>query len=123
METGITFELEAGREEFAPAEALRGVVSWESANPEDRAELSVLWYTEGKGDKDTGLAHFEEFKLDSQNEHRFEIALPLLPLTYYGELLKIHWVCRLRVDRKASQDLVLDLPFVLRAAASVSRAV
>ena len=116
METGITLQIEGGREEFGAGERLRGSLTWTQSAGEGAAELSALWYTEGKGDKDTGIAHFEEFPLDSRREKRFEVELPLLPLTYHGELLKVHWVIRVRVDRKQAKDLLLELPFVLRDA-------
>ena len=118
MEPTITIRLEGGRETFAPGETLRGTISWQPADSPARAELSVLWFTEGKGDRDSGVAHFEEVTLDGRGDHGFEIHLPLLPLTYHGELLKIHWTVRVRLDRKWRKDPVFELPFEMIAAES-----
>ena len=117
METGITFRLDGDREQFSPGDTLGGVVTWDANVFGDRAELSVLWNTEGKGDQNSGIAYFEEIALDSLGEHRFQVKLPLLPLTYYGQLLKIHWTVRLRVDRRHGTDFLLEIPFVMRTAA------
>jgi len=45
--------------------------------------------------------------------HRFSVRLPLLPLTYHGHLLKIHWVIRVRMDLRRGADVVVDEPFNL----------
>jgi hypothetical protein len=118
MEPTITIRLEGGRVTFAPGETLRGTLSWQHSESPTHAELSVLWLTEGKGDRDYGIAHFEEITLDSRGEHAFETHLPLLPLTYHGELMKIHWTVRVRLDRKWRRDPVFELPFELVAVES-----
>ena len=115
MEPSITIRIKGDRESFAPGELLRGAIAWQSTDALNPAELSVLWHTEGKGDQDSGIVHFEEVALDDRLEHLFEVKLPLLPLTYHGELLKIHWTIRVRVDKRWSRDPLFELPFEIRA--------
>ncbi len=118
MEAGITITLEGGRKEYAAGDALKGTVAWESPGAsEDAAELSVLWYTEGKGDQNTGVVHFEEFALDDRRKHTFAADLPLLPLTYHGHLLKIHWLVRVRTGSGRNRNVRFQLPFIMKASA------
>ena len=118
METGITIRLEGGRSEYAPGDALEGTVAWDAPGAsQESAELSVLWYTEGKGDQDSGVVHFEEFALDGRREHAFSAELPLLPLTYHGQLLKIHWIVRVRTGSGRNRNVRFQLPFTMRALA------
>jgi len=121
MEAGITITLEGGRGEYAAGDALKGTVAWDSpGSSEDSAELSVLWYTEGKGDQNTGVVHFEEFALDDRRKHPFSAELPLLPLTYHGHLLKIHWLVRVRTGSGRNRNVRFQLPFVMRAPAGTA---
>jgi hypothetical protein len=122
LEEGVTLRIDHDRDTFAPGEVLKGSLAWDRSVGEGVSELSVLWFTEGKGDRDTGIVHFEENPIRPGGEHRFEIELPLLPLTYYGELIKIHWVLRVRVDRARGQDLLIELPLVLREGAETTAA-
>ena len=54
------------------------------------AELSVLWYTAGKGEEDMAVHHFERLvdeparPLDLRVPHRFATVLPASPLSYDG---------------------------------------
>ena len=100
---------------FAAGGTLRGRfrVAHDTAEIARGVELTVLWYTEGKGDTDAGIVHEETFDgLRGEQDYPFSAALPLLPLTYYGRLLKIHWMVRVRVV-KWGKDIVHDRPFVL----------
>ena len=117
MEPEVEILFEGEREEYAPGATLTGSVEVQSSAEELKSlELSVLWQTEGKGDTDTGLACFEALAA-CPGSHPFSVDLPLLPLTYYGHLLKIHWVVRVRVDRHGGQDQVYERLFTLRAPA------
>jgi hypothetical protein len=83
-------------------------------------ELAVLWETEGKGDTDLGVIYYRVL-VDGNSppsaaraEHKFEVQLPALPLTYNGTLIKIVWCVRIRrIGRIGSQDTVIDQPFEL----------
>jgi hypothetical protein len=67
------------------------------------AELSVLWYTAGKGEEDMAVHHFErlvdepEKPLDLRAPHRFRTKLPLSPLSYDGQIVKVCWCVRVRL--------------------------
>lgn len=83
----------------APGSMLRGTVRL-APGDERYTELSVVWETSGKGDKD--IQTILERPLDPrQPEHGFEVQLPVLPLSYDGEIVKISW--RVRLKRMKTQ--------------------
>lgn len=84
------------------------------------AELSVLWYTVGKGDEDMAVHHFERLvdeppakPLDLRRPHTFRTTLPLGPLSYDGEIVKICWCVRVRIYSQNGQAEVAEAPFRL----------
>jgi hypothetical protein len=46
------------------------------------------------------------------------VTLPVLPLTYHGDLLKIHWTVRVRLPRRWGRDVLFEMPFTVRAVSS-----
>ena len=78
---------------------VEGAVPW----PVRSAELSVLWYTAGKGEEDFAVHHFERFvdeparPLDLRLPRRFATFLPPSPLSYDGRIVKVCWCVRLRM--------------------------
>ena len=85
----------------------------------ERQELSIVWYTSGKGDEDLEVHQYEECRADSptwtnpQNWKTFSCVLPLTPLSYDGVLVKIHWCVRVRYFPVRGEQLVGEAPFQL----------
>ena len=85
-------------------------------------EASVLWYTEGKGDEDLAVHYFERrVAADVEDGNllalrSFETRLPNSPLSYAGEILKIHWGARVRVFLRRGRELCYEQPFIMAAA-------
>ena len=52
----LTIRVDAGRDAFSPGEAIRGSLEWAQEEAPDAVELRLLWYTEGRGDQDVGVA-------------------------------------------------------------------
>jgi hypothetical protein len=104
---------------FAPGEELRGEVRVTARDiPPIATEVSVLWHTEGRGDEDFAVHHFERFEYDSGAAwdlavHALRTQLPLSPLSYEGVVVKIRWCVRARVFTQRGRDLVLEQPFQL----------
>jgi hypothetical protein len=104
-----------------PGERLSGAFQIDAVEPEEiqAVELSVLWYTQGKGDEDLGVHHFERFTGDYEFSgklhelRRFETTLPLSPLSYDGLILKIHWCVRVRVFLTQGREYVAQTRFQL----------
>src|SRR5262249_33702882 len=100
MTASVDVAFEGGRTEWNAGEALMGAVHIIPISDEAirRAELSILWFTEGKGEKDEGILYFrvldEGALYDETRAYPFSIVLPPMPVTYAGELVKIVWVVR-----------------------------
>jgi hypothetical protein len=67
----------------------------------ESVEVSVHWFTEGKGDEDLGVHHFEKrTRADGGGSApasgRFSTRLPNSPLSYEGLLLKVVWRVHVR---------------------------
>ena len=92
-----------------PAEEILGV------------ETSVLWYTEGKGEEDLQVHHFErlgaaELLIRQLSEDQpFATRLPYSPLSYDGQLLRIRWCVRLRIFLAGGDELMAQQLFCLTA--------
>lgn len=79
-------------------------------------ERSVLWYTEGKGEEDLGVHHFE--RLDDAAgigealpTGTIAVRLPVSPLSYEGVVVKIRWCVRIRVFFTTGRDFVSEHVF------------
>lgn len=74
-----------------------------AANEIDHLEISVMWYTEGKGSEDFGVHFFRSLSGKELGELPHKVSqsvattLPASPLSYEGRLLKIRWCVRLRL--------------------------
>ena len=85
-------------------------------------ELSVLWYTEGKGDEDISVHFFRRLsaarlrEMDLKAPHQFVSLLPESPTSYDGHLLRIRWCARMRLFLTGGQEVVSELPFTMHAA-------
>jgi hypothetical protein len=83
------------------------------------AELSVLWYTAGKGEEDLAVHWFQRFvdeptrPLDLRVPRRFATLLPPSPLSYDGRIVKICWCVRLRLFLADGRESVTEIPMVL----------
>lgn len=84
-------------------------------------ELSVLWYTEGKGDTDLHVHHFQRLEADRirrsglADAQSLTCLLPATPLSYHGRLIRLRWCVRLRLFLTDGREIVTDQPFYLVA--------
>jgi len=107
--------------EYPSGETLSGEYRFEGIEPEQVAavEISVLWYTEGKGDQDMAVHEFwrNDFERGEivvpERPQRFSTTLPLSPLSYEGQIIKIRWCVRVRVLYQRGKDLVAQKLFRL----------
>ncbi len=90
-----------------------------SAQRIDRLEISVAWYTEGKGSEDFGVHHFESHsraqlvKRSLSQPRRASTVLPCAPLSFEGRLFKIRWCVRLRLFLADGREISTEHPFFL----------
>src|SRR3954449_441556 len=82
-------------------------------------ELSVLWYTAGKGEEDMAVHHFERVvdeparPLDLRIPRRFATVMPASPLSYDGVIVKVCWCVRIRVFLSQGQETLSESAFRL----------
>lgn len=117
----IRLTLDAPTAHYQPGDRLSGryVVHGPPTGAIRSAELSILWYTAGKGEEDFSVHHFERLveeaarPLDVRVPHRFVTQLPHSPQSYEGQILKICWCVRLRLFLPHGQETVAEVPFQL----------
>ncbi|MBN1507073.1 MAG: hypothetical protein JW955_09520 [Sedimentisphaerales bacterium] len=92
----LDIELNDGRGTFAPAETVEGRIEWNAdANPK-ALELSLLWYTSGKGTQDICVVHTR--RIDDPGalgSDEFRFALPPGPYSFSGKLISLIWALEL----------------------------
>ena len=74
----IILHLDAPSRHFLPGEEITGTFRLAGIRPGDlqRLEFSVLWFTEGKGDEDMGVHHFESVSWDVDEDTPADTSLP-----------------------------------------------
>ncbi len=117
----ILIRLDGNGRVYRPGQTLSGEFRLESAggNPIRAVEVSVLWYTEGKGEQD--LAVHEFWRRESQSgeavdprwPERFSTTLPPSPLSYDGQIVKIRWCVRVRAFPTQGRELMAEKTFRL----------
>lgn len=105
---------------YAPEQNLVARYDVEGVLPESvqAVEQSVLWYTEGKGEEDLGVHHFERFEGVSQRTTSIlsgtvTVRLPASPFSYEGVIVKIRWCVRIRLFFSSGRDFVSEHVFEL----------
>jgi hypothetical protein len=112
--------METGQGAVRPGAMLRGGFRLNTPEPLPvrRVELTVMWYTEGKGTQDTGVIHHqvcaENETLTAERAFPFEVRMPLVPWSYHGTLIKIRWTVRVRVYPALALDFGGDEDFVVQ---------
>lgn len=117
----ISITLDRQQKRFEPGQPLSGEYQIDAVAPTelDAVELSVLWYTEGKGDEDLAVHHFERLTNEGRQAgslhefRRFQTVLPQSPLSYEGVIVKICWCVRLRIFTAKGRSYVAEHPFQL----------
>ena len=115
---------------YRPGDVMRFDYQVDAIDAESLAaiEASVLWITEGKGDEDFGIHHFERRvqanapDSDLRALHVSKVTLPETPLSYSGEILHIRWLVRVRIFVKGGKEHCIEKPFVLSSTAKTERA-
>ncbi len=102
--SAVTILLDSHGTTYFPLEELAGIFRVDLDAPDElkSVELSVLWFTEGKGDEDFGIHYFERFTFEQERSIsvedpvRFACELPRSPLSYDGAIVKVRWCVRVR---------------------------
>lgn len=120
-EGSVRVLLDGHRRVYEPGEPLCGSyqINWPPQMEPIAVEFSVLWHTEGQGDEDLAVHHFERLNpteqpdLDLRRPQRFSVPLPPSPLSYDGVIVKIRWCVRVRAFLPRGKEIVGEAPFQL----------
>jgi hypothetical protein len=110
----IVIRVEALKRVYEPGDQVQGDYVLDGVTPEQvrAVELSVLWHTEGKGDEDLAVHHFDRASRETDPEwdprqpRRFSTTMPNSPLSYDGVIVKIHWRIRVRAFLAGGREVV-----------------
>lgn len=117
----VSIRFDGNGRAFAPGEELSGEYRFESVTPGDVkvVEVSVLWYSQGKGDEDLAVHEFwrrsaeDGERIDVGRPGRFSTTLPQSPLSYHGAIVTLHWCVRVRVFLYRGKEIVGQKEFQL----------
>ena len=92
----LSIILEQDKTTFVPRETVRGTVRWNLDAGIRHLELSLFWYTAGKGTRDVGV--IETYRLDepgASGSKDFSFTLPEGPYSFSGKLISLIWALEL----------------------------
>ncbi len=110
----IILRLDENGRVYQPGDTLAGQYRMTSIERDDikALEVSVLWFTEGKGDEDMGVHDFKRLSteegdwIDPRRPGTFATTLPNSPLSYDGRIVKVRWCVRVRVFLAGGREVV-----------------
>lgn len=120
-EPAIIIRLDGDTMTYQPGESFSGEYWIESLDAEQpkAIELSVLWFTEGKGGEDMAVHEFqrrdidEGMAVDPCRPEPFATVLPNSPLSYDGRMIHIQWCVRVRAFLPRGRELIGQRMFQL----------
>ncbi len=92
----LSIALDEDKAAFAPRATVRGTVRWSLDAAPRRLELSLFWYTAGKGTRDVGV--IETLPFDEPGAvgwKDFSFTLPDGPYSFSGKLISLLWALEL----------------------------
>lgn len=123
----VSVYFDRGERAYGPGEplGLRYDIEGVAAGAVRAVERSVLWYTEGKGEEDLGVHHFERIEGPARLAQAMPVGsvaceLPATPLSYEGIIVKIRWCVRIRIFFASGRDFVSEHVFEVGAIPPVS---
>lgn len=85
-------QIELKKTEFHLGETIDGEVRWLGLNEIDSLDIRLIWYTEGKGDRDFQVVASQEIRSPaSEGQATFSFTAPNYPASCSGKLVSIRW--------------------------------
>lgn len=92
----LSITLNEDKAAFAPRETIRGTVRWNLDVGVRHLDLSLFWYTAGKGTRDVGVIETMQFDEPGAVGWRdFSFTLPEGPYSFSGKLISLIWALEL----------------------------
>lgn len=89
----IAIQLKNNTATYTPGEAIDGEVRWSDLGPRvDLLEIRLIWYTEGKGDRDVAILDRRTVAAPvAAGSHAFSFTAPDRPYSCSGKLVSLLW--------------------------------
>jgi len=92
----LSITLHGDQTVFSPRETIRGVCEWNLDTNPRRLDLSLFWYTMGKGTRDVGVVESVPFEdPGAYGSKEFSFTLPDGPYSFSGKLISLIWAVEL----------------------------
>ncbi len=92
----LSIVLNEDKAAFAPRETIRGTIRWSLDVGIRHLELSLFWYTAGKGTRDVGVIETVPFDDPGAVGWKdFSFTLPAGPYSFSGKLISLIWALEL----------------------------
>jgi hypothetical protein len=112
-EPSVIIRFDGNGRVYRPGETLSGEYAFDDLpdNPAKIIEVSVVWFTEGKGEEDMSVHEFWRTNLEENplanllRPQRFSTTLPGSPLTYDGRIVKLRWCVRVRAFFQGGKEI------------------
>ena len=77
---------------YLPNTKIVGYLNWQGIKQVDRIEVRLIWYTQGKGDRDFHIAATQTISTPTPNgESDFVFETPSRPFSFSGKLISLSW--------------------------------
>jgi len=97
---GLRVETHENRIAYSPGETIAGLVTWALEKTPERIEVRLMWYTQGKGDRDLEVADSVEFESPAQADAQiFKFVAPTSPYSFSGRLISLQWALEVVAGR------------------------
>lgn len=116
----LEIELEGGRTAFRPGDEVAGRVLWlieeeaggGPAEPVGSAEVRLVWFTRGRGDRDSAIVAAEDLlRPEAADRRTFRFRLPAGPYSASGKLVSVVWAVEAVLEpgsRAARTEIVVS---------------
>lgn len=88
----IQLSFRNGQLQFRPGDWLEGHTSWNLSTPPQSIEVRLLWFTQGKGNRDMHIVEKVAVQTNSaMGDAPFRFRLPEAPYSFSGTLVSLAW--------------------------------
>jgi hypothetical protein len=108
----LSIYFRADKTTFAPGQAVHGAIQWSLETNPRALELSLFWYTAGKGTRDVGVVETLAFdQPGSCGSKDFTFTLPKGPFSFSGRLISVIWALELTCsegDETVREEIIVS---------------
>ena len=87
----LTINLNKHGNDYRPGEIIAGEIVWSDLQG-DRLDVRLIWYTQGKGDRDVEIVdHSDLTNPAEKGSHPFQFVAPHRPHSFSSKLISLTW--------------------------------